>query len=129
MAMEHNGDVYSYEHFIEPRYFLGKIREEPMIILVGSEKQRKYGQDMLNSLPNYCLECALRFACNGSCPKNRSIETQNGEPSLNYLCEGHKTFFNHIDHPMRIMAALLRQNQEAGAIMQILATEQSLDRE
>jgi uncharacterized protein len=129
MAMEHNGDMYSCDHFVEPGYFLGNIREEPMINLVGSEKQRKFGQDKQDSLPNYCLECDVRFACNGGCPKNRFIETPDGEPGLNYLCEGYKTFFNHVDRPMRIMAALLRQNREAGDIMQILAAEKSLDRE
>jgi uncharacterized protein len=129
MAMEHNGDMYSCDHFVEPGYFLGNIREESMINLVGSEKQRKFGQDKQDSLPNYCLECDVRFACNGGCPKNRFIETPDGEPGLNYLCEGYKTFFNHIDRPMRIMVALLRQNREAGDIMQILAAEKSLDRE
>ncbi|MFC2052710.1 SPASM domain-containing protein [Chloroflexota bacterium] len=61
IAMEHNGDMYSCDHFIEPRFTLGKIRDEPMINLVGSEKQRKYSQDKLNSLSKYCLECAVRF--------------------------------------------------------------------
>jgi uncharacterized protein len=129
MAMEHNGDMYSCDHFVEPGYFLGNIREEPMVNLVGSEKQRKFGQDKQDSLPNYCLECDVRFACNGGCPKNRFIETPDGEPGLNYLCEGYKTFFKHVDRPMRIMAALLRQNREAGDIMQILAAEKSLARE
>ncbi len=126
MAMEHNGDMYSCDHFVEPRFFLGNIKEEPMINLVGSKKQRKFGQDKQDLLPNYCLECDVRFACNGGCPKNRFIETPDGEPGLNYLCEGYKIFFNHIDRPMRIMAALLRQNREAGDIMQILAAEKSL---
>jgi len=129
LAMEHNGDMYSCDHFVEPGYFLGNIREEPMVNLVGAEKQRNFGQDKQDSLPNYCLECDVRFACNGGCPKNRFIETPGGEPGLNYLCEGYKTFFNHIDRPMRIMAALLRQNREAADIIQILEAEKSLDRE
>ena len=70
-----------------------------MIELVASEKQRKFGQDKKDTLPRYCRECEVLHICNGECPKNRFIETPDGEPGLNYLCEGYKAFFKHADHP------------------------------
>ena len=88
-----------------------------MIELIASEKQRKFGQDKQDSLPRYCQECEVRFACNGGCPRNRFINTPDGEPGLNYLCAGYKKFFNHINRPMSIMAQLLRQNRAPSEIM------------
>ena len=96
-----------------------------MIELVASEKQRKFGQDKLDTLPRYCRECEVRFACHGGCPKNRFIETPDGEPGLNYLCAGYEAFFNHIDRPMRIMADLLRRGRAPAEVMQVLAFEES----
>jgi uncharacterized protein len=127
LAMEHTGDLYACDHFVEPNYFLGNIQETPMVELVASDEQRKFGQDKLDTLPRYCLECEVRFACHGACPKNRFITsppgeaTPDGEPGLNYLCAGYRAFFNHIDRPMRIMASLLRQNRAPAEIMQIEA--------
>ena len=72
-------------------------------------------------LPKYCLDCDVRFACHGGCPKNRTIRSPQGEPGLNYLCQGYKDFFQHIDEPMRIMAFLLRQQRPPAEIMNILA--------
>jgi uncharacterized protein len=124
LAIEHNGDVYSCDHYVEPDYLLGNINDTHMIELVASPKQRKFGQDKLDSLPQYCLDCEVRFVCNGGCPKNRFINTPDGEPGLNYLCAGYRAFFNHIDRPMRIMADLLRRNHAPAEIMQILAQEE-----
>lgn len=124
LALEHNGDLYSCDHFVEPDYKLGNIQETPMIELIASEKQRQFGQAKLNSLPQYCRKCEVRFACNGGCPKNRFIETPDGESGLNYLCAGYKAFFTHIDRPMRMMADLLRRGHYADEIMQLLAQEQ-----
>jgi uncharacterized protein len=123
MALEHNGDLYSCDHFVEPNYYLGNILETGMIDLVASEKQRKFGQDKKNTLPRYCRDCEVLFICNGECPKNRFIETPDGEAGLNYLCEGYKTFFKHADKPMRIMAELIRRGQTADGVMQIIAKE------
>jgi uncharacterized protein len=123
LAVEHNGDLYSCDHFVEPKYFLGNIDERHMIELVASDKQRKFGQDKLDRLPRYCHKCELRFACHGGCPKNRFVKTPGGAPGLNYLCAGYKAFFDHINKPMKIMAALLRQNRAPAEIMQILADE------
>ncbi len=123
LAIEHTGDLYSCDHFVEPDYLLGNIRDTHMIELVASPQQRKFGRDKADTLPRFCRECEVRFACNGGCPKNRFIETPDGEPGLNYLCAGYKMFFNHIDRPMRIMADLLRQRRAPAEIMQIMATE------
>ncbi|MCJ7558844.1 MAG: anaerobic sulfatase maturase [Gammaproteobacteria bacterium] len=123
LALEHNGDLYSCDHFVEPGYLLGNIREQSMIDLVASEKQRRFGLDKLNTLPLYCQKCSVRFACQGGCPKNRFIETPDGESGLNYLCAGYKAFFEHIDQPMRTMAELLRRNRAPAEIMLMLATE------
>jgi uncharacterized protein len=124
LAIEHNGDLYSCDHFVEPDYLLGNIKDTHMIELVASDQQRKFGQDKMDTLPRYCRECEVRFACHGGCPKNRFIETPDGESGLNYLCAGYKAFFNHIDRPMRVMAELLRRNRAPAEIMQILAAEE-----
>ena len=120
LAIEHNGDLYSCDHFVEPNYYLGNIQESHMIELVASPQQLKFGQDKLNTLPQYCLDCEVRFACHGECPKNRFINTPDGQPGLNYLCAGFKDFFNYTDFPMKIMAGLIRRNRQAKEVMTIL---------
>jgi len=117
LALEHNGDLYSCDHFVEPRYRLGNIFETPMSELVGSEQQRAFGLDKKSSLPRYCRECPVLFACNGGCPKDRTDFTPDGEAGLNHLCAGFKAFFTHVDQPMRVMAGLLRQRRPPSEIM------------
>jgi uncharacterized protein len=117
LALEHNGDLYPCDHYVEADYCLGNILETPMIELVASERQREFGQAKRDALPKYCRECDVRFACHGECPRNRFIKTPDGEPGLNYLCAGLKLFFHHVDRPMRIMADLLRQNRAPAEIM------------
>ncbi len=117
LALEHNGDVYSCDHFVEPKYLLGNIDETHMIELVASDQQRRFGQDKLDTLPRCCQECEVRFACHGGCPRNRFIETPDGEGGLNYLCAGYKMFFDHVDRPMRMMADLLRGGRAPAEIM------------
>jgi len=129
LAMEHNGDLYSCDHFVEPKYLLGNIMENNMVDLISSEKQMNFGNDKLDTLPKYCLECKVRFACHGECPKNRFIETPDGEPGLNYLCEGYKAFFMHVDMPMKFMAQKLRMNQAPSAIVQFYREEDKRIRE
>ena len=107
LALEHTGDLYSCDHFVEPRYKLGNIRETRMLDLVASQQQRRFGLDKRDTLPRYCLECDVRFACHGGCPKDRFISTPDGEPGLNYLCAGYKAFFHHVDRPMRFMTEQL----------------------
>ena len=118
LAIEHNGDLYSCDHFVEPKYKLGNIGEKHMLQLVSSEQQLKFGQDKYDTLPKYCRECEVRFACHGGCPKDRFISTPDGEPGLNYLCAGFKIFFNHINKPMKIMTELLDLNRAPAEIMQ-----------
>jgi uncharacterized protein len=124
LALEHNGDLYSCDHFVEPAFLLGNIQQTHMIDLISSEKQKKFGQDKYERLPKYCLQCEVLFACYGECPRNRFIHTPDGEPGLNYLCAGYKLFFNHVDRPMRIMAELLRRGRYADEVMNILASEE-----
>jgi uncharacterized protein len=123
VAIEHNGDMYSCDHFVEPRHLLGNILKVHMLELVSSDQQLAFGNAKRDTLPRYCRECSVRFACNGECPKNRFISTPDGEPGLNYLCAGYKAFFTHIDRPMRIMADLLRRGRYADEIMPLLAAE------
>jgi uncharacterized protein len=124
MAMEHNGDLYACDHFVEPDYKLGNILETPLAELAGSAQQRQFGQDKRDTLPRCCRECDVRFVCNGGCPKNRTLTAPGGEPGLNYLCEGYKKFFTHIDRPMRLMAAELRARRPPANVMLYLAQEQ-----
>jgi uncharacterized protein len=117
VALEHNGDLYSCDHYVEPDYLLGNITEGRTILeLVESPKQRNFGQAKVDTLPSYCRECDVRFACNGGCPKDRFLTTPDGEPGLHYLCEGYQRFFRHIDAPMRAMASMLRQGRDATGI-------------
>ena len=125
VALEHNGDLYSCDHFVEPNYLLGNILKQPLVELVGSEMQRKFGRDKYDTLPGYCRKCKYLFACNGECPKNRILKTPDGEPNLNYLCAGLKLYFEHVDRPMQIMAQLLRCGQPADLVMQTLKSEAS----
>jgi uncharacterized protein len=121
VALEHTGDLYSCDHFVEPDFKLGNIREQHMADLVGSARQRKFGTDKRDTLPKYCRECGVRFACNGGCPKDRFAITPDGEAGLNYLCAGYKAFFEHVDEPMRVMAQLLEQKRPPAEIMRLYA--------
>jgi uncharacterized protein len=124
LALEHNGDIYSCDHYVYPQYRLGNLLNQSLGAMVASDRQRKFGADKLDSLPAYCRKCEVRFACNGECPKHRFTRTPEGEEGLNYLCPTYKRFFTHIDPYMRVMARLLRSNQPAAGIMQILREEE-----
>jgi uncharacterized protein len=117
LALEHTGDLYSCDHFVEPRYRLGNIAEHHMLDLVASPQQRDFGLAKRDSLPSYCLECDVRFACHGGCPKDRFATTPAGEPGLNYLCPGYKAFFHHVGPAMQTMSALLQANRAPSEIM------------
>jgi len=121
-ALEHNGDLYSCDHFVEPKHLLGNIMKTSMIDLVASGKQRKFGMDKRDTLPQYCLKCEFIHICNGECPKNRFIETPEKEQGLNYLCEGYKAFFKHTDKAMKVMAGLIRKGRLAEEVMQVMQT-------
>jgi uncharacterized protein len=121
VALEHNGDLYSCDHFVEPEFLLGNIADIDMGDLVASTRQHSFGMDKRDSLPSFCLDCDVRFACQGECPKNRFIATPDGEDGLNYLCAGFKDFFHHIDEPMNIIAEALKSGRLAAAAMPVIA--------
>jgi uncharacterized protein len=125
LAMEHNGDVYSCDHFVEPAFYLGSLERLPLVEMVESAPQQQFGQAKRDTLPRMCRDCDVRFMCNGGCPKNRLLTTPDGEPGLNYLCAGYKVFFRHIDRPMRFMAAELRAQRPPANIMLALAREEA----
>lgn len=120
LAIEHNGDLYSCDHYVYPKYRLGNLMNRSLGEMVRSPQQLKFGEDKLNLLPRFCRECEVRFACNGECPKHRFIKTPDGEDGLNYLCAAYKMFFNHINPCMNIMAQLLHEGRVAADIMELL---------
>ncbi len=128
LALEHNGDLYSCDHFVEPDYRLGNILEKEITELVFSDRQQKFGRDKRDALPQVCRECDTLFACRGGCPKNRFLITPDGETGLNYLCEGWKSFFRHINHPMKILAGLMSRGYPATEVMRVLAMEEAFAR-
>jgi uncharacterized protein len=95
-VVEHNGDFYSCDHFTDKGHLIGNINEISLAELLDSERQEKFGQEKLKTLPEYCLVCEVREMCNGECPRNRFIKTPANEPGLNYLCPGYKRFFKHV---------------------------------
>lgn len=117
LAIEHNGSVYSCDHYVEPNYYLGNIVDVPLNEIVISDPQRRFGEAKRDTLPQYCRECEVRFVCNGGCPKNRIIRTPTGERGLNYLCAGYRAFFNHIDESMKFMATQLQLQQPPALVM------------
>ncbi len=123
LAVEHNGDLYSCDHFVYPKYKLGNVMNESLATLINSAQQRAFGGDKSARLPKYCRDCEVRFACHGECPKHRFLVTPDGEPGLNYLCAGYKKFFRHIDPFMRRMSDLLRARLAPAGIMALLAEE------
>lgn len=124
VALEHNGDLYSCDHFVEPKYLLGNIMQgRTMPELIASPQQRRFGQDKHDKLTRYCMSCDVRFACNGGCPKDRFTVAPTGEYGLHYLCGSYRQFFRHIDRPMRVMAGLLRSGREACDVMQFMTDE------
>ena len=122
LALEHNGDLYSCDHFVEPKHLLGNIMTTHMVELVASPQQRAFGAAKRDTLPRYCRECPVRFACHGECPKNRFARPPDGEPGLNHLCAGYRAFFTHVDGPMRLMAGLLAEGRFADEVMAVLGS-------
>ncbi|MGB8031019.1 MAG: anaerobic sulfatase-maturation protein [Terracidiphilus sp.] len=117
LAIEHCGDLYSCDHFVYPENRLGNIMEAPLKSLVESAQQHDFGEAKESSLPRYCHECDVRFACNGECPKHRFVDAPDGESGLNYLCAGYKMFFRHVDPYMRFMAAELTAHRPPANVM------------
>jgi len=112
-VVEHNGDFFSCDHYVDKEHCLGNIRETPLVELLESPAQRAFGQAKLDTLPRYCQTCEVRAMCNGECPKNRFLHTPDGEEGLNYLCAGYKRFFTHCRPFVEEVAAeWRRQSQE-----------------
>ncbi len=119
LALEHNGDVYSCDHFVDRRHLLGNILEDRLCDLASCGAQQRFGEAKLTALPQTCLDCDVRFACHGECPKNRFISATDSTGPLNYLCNGYRHFFHHIDGSMRLMTRLRRSGMPAGDVMQV----------
>jgi uncharacterized protein len=119
LAVEHNGDLFSCDHFVYPKYNLGNLLNTSLGDMVNSAAQQAFGQAKSITLPKYCRECDVRFACHGECPKNRFTMTPDGEPGLNHLCAAYKRFFTHIDAPMRTMTTLLNTGRPPADIMRL----------
>jgi uncharacterized protein len=122
-ALEHNGDLYSCDHFVEPRFKLGNIHETHMLKLVASAEQRKFGQDKRDTLTAQCRGCEVLPLCNGGCPKDRFAPSRDGEPGQNYLCRGLELFFKHTRPAMHRMARLLEMSRAPSEIMAFMADE------
>jgi uncharacterized protein len=111
-VMEHNGDLYSCDHYVTPEHLLGNIQQTPLVEMLESPAQRAFGENKQSTLPRYCLECSVRDMCNGECPKNRFTDTPDGEHGLNYLCKGYKLFFTHIQPFTSAVAAQWRKGKD-----------------
>ena len=118
LIIEHNGDIYSCDHYVYPDYRVGNVLEQSIREIVASPEQTRFGQDKADTLPGYCRSCDYRFACNGGCPKHRFIRTPDGEAGLNYLCKGYKMFFGHADPYLRFMAEELAAGRPAANVME-----------
>jgi uncharacterized protein len=120
-ALEYNGDLYSCDHFVEPKYLLGNIHEKTLLEMVASPEQRKFGDDKRNLLTKQCQDCKVRHLCNGGCPKDRFGVSRDGEPGQNYLCEGLELFFMHTGPTMSLMAQLIQKRRAPSEVMGIIA--------
>jgi len=116
-AIEHNGDLYSCDHFVDAEHKLGNIHHTPIRELANSARQERFGRDKEQGLPEYCRRCRFLFICNGACPKDRFLVSPDGQGGLNYLCEGYRSFFEHIDPYMKAMAAELAAGRPAANVM------------
>jgi len=110
LVLEHNGDLYSCDHYVYPAYKLGNLREKTLRDMVNSPFQQKFGSDKSATLPQYCRDCDVRFLCHGECPKRRFLSTPDGEFGLNYLCAAYRRFFRHSAPLMRHMRDCLRHD-------------------
>lgn len=119
-VMEYDGDVYSCDHFVFPEYKLGNICDNTLTEMMYSERQRAFGQNKYRSLPQQCKSCQYLFACHGECPKNRFSETAQGEPGLNYLCQGYYRFFEHVAPYMDFMKRELTAHRPPSNVMEAI---------
>ena len=119
-ALEHNGDLYSCDHYVYPKYKLGNIMETPLSELMTSMTQQGFGSAKVDCLPECCKVCEVRPACHGDCPKHRFVETPDNGPGLSYLCKAYKKIFNHMAPYLSVMAELIQAGRPAPDVMNIL---------
>lgn len=119
-VMEHNGDVYSCDHFVFPTYKLGNIRDHTLIEMLYGEQQQAFSRLKHASLPRQCKECDMEFACHGECPKNRFLHDRYGNPGLNYLCRGYYQYYTHVAPYMDLMKRELLAQRPPANIMHML---------
>ena len=119
-VVEHNGDFYSCDHYVLPEYKIGNIHERPLAEMVDDAKQREFGQKKWTSLPKYCRDCEVLAMCNGGCPKDRIINTPDGEAGLNYLCAGLKGFFTHSKPYFQEFAKLVEAGEPIEKLMSVV---------
>ena len=117
-VVEHDGDFFACDHFVDRRHRLGNIRETPLVDLLESARQQAFGRAKRDALPRYCTRCEVRALCNGGCPKDRFLRTPDGEGGLNYLCAGWKRFFLHSRPYLRELASLVRAGRPPEALME-----------
>ena len=118
VIIEHNGNIYSCDHFVYPDYRLGNVVSGNLKDMIESDSQVAFGAAKETALPQYCRQCNWLFACHGECPKHRFVKTPTGEPGWNYLCRGYERFFNHVDPYMRSMVRLLEHHIPVKKIME-----------
>jgi uncharacterized protein len=118
LVMEKQGDVYSCDHYVYPENRLGNIMESPLASLATLPQQKAFGAAKRDALPQYCMDCDVRFACNGECPKHRFIETPDGEHGLNYLCKAYKQFFHHVSPYMEFMGREWNEQRPPAGVME-----------
>jgi uncharacterized protein len=123
LVLEHNGDLYSCDHYVYPEFRLGNIMETPLAVLARSAAQATFGAAKRDALPRQCRECTVRFACNGGCPKHRFVRTREGEPGLNYLCPAYRGFLDHAGPMLQGIARLLEEGRSAGLIMETVRVD------
>ena len=119
-VMEHNGDVYSCDHFVFPEYKLGNIRDHSLIDMLYGEQQREFSRLKHSSLPRQCKECDMEFACHGECPKNRFMKDKYGDSGLNYLCPGYYHYYQHVAPYMDYMKQELMSQRPPSNIMKVV---------
>jgi uncharacterized protein len=125
MVMEHNGDLFSCDHFVYPEYLLGNITRTSILEMIKSTRQFDFGTDKRNKLPAYCLMCKVRYACHGECPQHRFMVTPDGKSGLNYLCEGYKQFFHHVEPYMEYMSKELKAKRAPSNVMQWIRNKEN----
>ena len=119
-VMEHNGDVYSCDHFVFPEYKLGNIRDHSLIDMLYGEQQQEFSRLKHSSLPRQCKECDMEFACHGECPKNRFMKDKYGDSGLNYLCPGYYHYYQHVASYMDYMKQELMSQRPPSNIMKVV---------